>query len=783
MDDDSIFIDGKDDDIDAFLREISSPNHNNTRINKDGQTDAQFKEVLLAEHTIDLLSDNQEIDGLQYGEHTNSTPSTYAKLNFSKVKMHAERKTLKCPLKDILNESMDYAFLYNIIDKANNVIFIASHFIRAYALYCFENNETIPDLTDAFVIMAIRSITKSSSGPIPKQNLDIRASLDAFFITKFVHLLYPNEQVDVSDIDKYKLDAKNLTCILRASADEMRIAYMNNIQLNFFKYLCQYVNQSFKKEHQSAIDKAPSSSRSKLRKELKAELRKVKDDLVYSTFKCDVKYHQWITTNRPKLLPVIDNKQLHEAYIKQYPYKYLPYMLHMNKFLEMNNLKTFQPIPLRTEFRNKYITLNTNAVLDILPNLENKAHFNRHLSYLQDTLWSFIFDLDRIKRKYKLNGYTFNYQIQTDGVGVSLNFIHNSEIPKKKQKSEAFKKARKIAKSKYKSMTRDQIDAAIKKSADDKKQRALESATKYKEESKRKKNEFKKRPIEEQQLMTLKNKLERDEFNYIEDLIKCVDFLEHLRTAHKEKRLTYCDPGKRSLLYMLGDNGLSYNYTNRMRINSTKRLERVAKIDNRKERTIIQDGVSIKQADAILSLFSHNTVRYTNFCEYLTMKLLIRSCMIKATEFNDYLVTQHWHSYIDKRRHEDKLLNDIGRVYGENAIYVVGDWGNKGRVSYMSTPGVGLKRLLGKRSEVYHIDEYLTSKLSYVTHEKCGNLKLVFKKKNGKLMSKEMHSILTYEMSNRRLGCINRDKNAVNNMKHIVEQLLINGKRPEEFSR
>ena len=760
-DDESIFIDGEDDQLDIL----------------------PLKDVLLHQHHDDSLGDD-EIGDVPDESDNGTVPSNSTQLNFSKIKTHAARKSLKCSLKDILDKNKDYTFLSNVIDRANYVIFITYHFIRAYVLYCYEQKEDIPRLTVEFVMMAIKCIAKSSSGPTPKRNATIRSSLDLFFKNQFVHLLYPDEQIDANDMEKYKLDTTNLSYILGASADEMRISYMNNIQLNFFKYLCQYVNQSYKKEHQTAIDNE-TGDKSELRKQLKAELRKVKDDLVYGTLKSEAKYHQWITDNRSKVLPTIGEKQHHETYIKQHEYNYLPYMLYMNKFLETNGLKMFQPISLRTEFRNKYITFNTSAIVDILPNLANKNLFNKNIASMQDEIWSLIFDIQRLKRKYKLNGYSFNYQIHTDGVGMSINFIHNSEIPKKKQKAAALRKGRDVAKSKYKSMTRDQIDAAKKKSEDDKKQRALESANKYKEVAKQKREEFKKLSVEEQQLITLKNKLERDEFNYIEDLVKCADFLEYLRQAHKDHRLTYIDPGKRSLMYMLGDNGYFFNYTNSMKLRGTKQIDRLAKIDRRKEGTDVEEGLSIKDAEAILSLFSHKTVVYDKFCEYLTMKLLVRSCIMQNTKFNDYLITQHWHSYIDKRRHEDKLLNKIGRIYGEDAIHIIGDWGNKGRVSYMSTPGVGLKRLLSKRFPVYHIDEYLTSKLSHKTHEECGKLKMVFnnnKKKGGKV-TKRMHSVLTYEMSNRRLGCINRDKNAVNNFKYIVEQVLVNGKRPEAFSR
>jgi hypothetical protein len=47
----------------------------------------------------------------------------------------------------------------------------------------------------------------------------------------------------------------------------------------------------------------------------------------------------------------------------------------------------------------------------------------------------------------------------------------------------------------------------------------------------------------------------------------------------------------------------------------------------------------------------------------------------------------------------------------------------------------------------------------------------------------KMHSVLTYTMENNRTGCINRDLNAVLNMKEIGEAFLERKERPEVFCR
>ena len=94
-------------------------------------------------------------------------------------------------------------------------------------------------------------------------------------------------------------------------------------------------------------------------------------------------------------------------------------------------------------------------------------------------------------------------------------------------------------------------------------------------------------------------------------------------------------------------------------------------------------------------------------------------------------------------------------------------------------PGIGLKRELAKHFTIFNIDEHRTSKINCKTYKENKNLYLPDKKN----VMREMHSILTYQMENNRKGCINRDKNAVNNMITIVRSFLKDRSRPEVFRR
>lgn len=99
--------------------------------------------------------------------------------------------------------------------------------------------------------------------------------------------------------------------------------------------------------------------------------------------------------------------------------------------------------------------------------------------------------------------------------------------------------------------------------------------------------------------------------------------------------------------------------------------------------------------------------------------------------------------------------------------------------NYISTPNIGIKRKLKEHFTIYNLDEYKTSILHYKTENECENM--YYNDKNG--ISRKLHSVLTFQMENKRIGCINRDNNSVNNMIKIVKYYLENKDRPEKYKR
>ena len=92
------------------------------------------------------------------------------------------------------------------------------------------------------------------------------------------------------------------------------------------------------------------------------ELKHVKNDLLMGTNTSNNKYHKFINETRIKLFN--DNENIIEK-INKTPLKYLFILLRINKDLETKDCKMFQPLPLRTDLCNKFLSIDTGAISDI----------------------------------------------------------------------------------------------------------------------------------------------------------------------------------------------------------------------------------------------------------------------------------------------------------------------------------------------------------------------------------------------------------------------------------
>ena len=189
-----------------------------------------------------------------------------------------------------------------------------------------------------------------------------------------------------------------------------------------------------------------------------------------------------------------------------------------------------------------------------------------------------------------------------------------------------------------------------------------------------------------------------------------------------------------------------------------------------------------------LSQFNTKICNVKKFSEYILMKNMYNKMYLNNHYSQEIYRKYNWYYYINKQRSVDNLLNNILATFSKNnnddinndIKIIMGDWSQgKQMRNFISTPQIGLKRKINKRFEVYNIDEFRTSKLHHKTETVCKNPYVV----DYKNRYHKVHSVLTYQMDNKRLGCINRDKNSINNIKKLTIEYLKNKTRPEKYMR
>ena len=461
--------------------------------------------------------------------------------------------------------------------------------------------------------------------------------------------------------------------------------------------------------------------------ELKKELKKVKNDILTGQtdkLTCDVKYHDWLKSEIYNIIP----KTFKSSYyydIKVEPQKYVKYMIYQNVQLEKFGGKMYQFCPLRNNCIPHYIHLDNTTIIKLFVE-GNKTRYTNDIEGTKKELWTNHFHTKKIDR-IKLKNYAFDYAFHTDGYCASLRFIHIDEQVKKIKKQKKMRDGRKKADKK-------EVKKEVKK---------IEKIDKVDKKE---------------------DKNNQDEFQYIDDIKP--DYF-------KGKNFVVVDPGKRDLLTMRNEKGIKLKYSNKQRLFETKRLKYHSLLANYKE------SLNITLHESKLNQVNSKTCDVSKFRDFIKVKNEVNKEVLSLYEkekFRQY----KWYTYINTKRSEDKLLNKIEKTYGKDVLIIHGDWSQGKQMSnFISTPNIGLKRKLRERFEVYNIDEYRTSKIHYKTEEECKNLWLP----DLKGVRRKLHSVLTYKMENKRLGCVNRDQNACLNLIKVYKYYIEHQTRPLIYKR
>ena len=621
-------------------------------------------------------------------------------------------KCIKLPINSILNNNEESQKIFNTIqDAVYRTNYITTKTSLLLRLWCLEKYHNGIDI------------------PLIDENT-IKMCMKSLILAssgpkpKNNNLLLLNE---FKNLHNFTLeDGVNLSSILDYYAITILTSIETNIKMHFFDYVNRFINSYFKVFYKDEI------TNKEFKKQLFKDLYVVKNDILNGTLKANVKFHNWINEYRFKIVP--EEFEISYYYdVKATPQKYLKYMIFMNIELEKIEGKMYQFFPLQSSIIPRHIQIDTKSVIELLVDKGKKEYLD-NIEFNKEFLWDKYFNITQ-----KIKDYKFDNTIITDGYATSLRFIHNDYIEGEKIKKEKMKKGRKDAKE----MTEEEKE---KKKLDKKiLQDEKKELNKLKQKDKPKK-------IEKIQ-----------EFPYIDDVEKVDLGGKHI----------FIDPGKRSLFTMMNDDGRFYSYTNKQRVNETKRL----KYQNILKK--YRDELEITSKENELSLYNSKSCNINKYREFITNKINTNEVLYKLYQNNKFRQYK-WYAFINKKRTEDNMLNKIEKTYTKDSIIIIGDWSiGKQMKNFISTPNLSLKRKLQERFKVYNIDEYRTSCLNYKTEELSKNLYLPDKRNK----ERKMHSILTYKMENKRNGCINRDKNGCKNIQKVFNYYIEYDERPERYKR
>jgi hypothetical protein len=256
--------------------------------------------------------------------------------------------------------------------------------------------------------------------------------------------------------------------------------------------------------------------------------------------------------------------------------------------------------------------------------------------------------------------------------------------------------------------------------------------------------------------------LQEQDFYNIEDLSK-----EQLDTL-KERNIVGCDPGKRSLVYMMDKNGNKLQYTapQRKRESKAKTNQRIL-LEERKRNGIIEK-------ETHLSFQNSKSVDYEKFKIYLVEKDKLNK---ETTEFYKKEVWRKmkFRQYSYGKKSIDKFLNKIKETFGENILIGYGNWSRSSQMKhFMPTMNKGLRKLIHKKYDTITINECNTSKKCC----DCNNDLEYYKDKEGKKVFRMLICSNCVSCENKKIVFRTRDANSSINIMKLTSCWIEKQERP-----
>lgn len=318
-------------------------------------------------------------------------------------------RTIKTSLKSILKDAATVQPIINkLVIKCNNIVTETYQFIRLFCLKRYHDKKPIPILDEKFILYCIKTLGTRDARGKKAANKDLEAELQAFYDTEFKSLL--------SHADKF--DIKHMSYVFPYLAEQIHTGLHNNIKIHFYTRLMRFVNITAQ-DYETGLSKEEAKTTRNVLK------RSINEDAAPPE-----RYFEWHNKYREKMLPKTWDKCI--AYdVKAHPEKYVACSFYMNEVLEKRgDCKLFQPMSLRSNIVPAYITLDTACLIDLF-NMEHKGELLKAIVEHQGAVWDTYFKMG--SKIFHSPSYNFNYTMQTDGIAVSLLFVHKKHIKNSKK--------------------------------------------------------------------------------------------------------------------------------------------------------------------------------------------------------------------------------------------------------------------------------------------------------------------------------------------------------------
>ena len=260
--------------------------------------------------------------------------------------------------------------------------------------------------------------------------------------------------------------------------------------------------------------------------------------------------------------------------------------------------------------------------------------------------------------------------------------------------------------------------------------------------------------------------LQEQDFYNIEDLSK-----EQLDTL-KDRNIVGCDPGKRSLVYMMDKNGNKLQYTapQRKRESKTKTNQRILLLERKRN--------GIVEKETHLSFQNSKSVDYEKFKIYLVEKDKLNK---ETTDFykRDVWRKMKFRQYSYGKKSIDTFLDKIKETFGENILIGYGNWSRSSQMKhFMPTLNKGLRKLIHKKYDTITINECNTSKKCC----DCNKDLEYYKDKEGKKVFRLLVCSNCVSCVNKKIVFRTRDANSSINIMKLTSCWIDKQERPLCFS-